>query len=109
MTASEVLGKYEEEKGKINNITRQWIIKAMEEYRYSNLPIDDYRVLMEDIFKQWVDDEMKDGAYPNNILIPVRIDDIKKSELKRYTDHIDKVYREVNSKQINDLFGNYEG
>lgn len=53
--------------------------------------------------------EMKEGNYPNNILIPVKIDDIKRSELKQYTGYIDKVYQRTNAKKINDLFGEYDG
>lgn len=64
----------------------------------------DYESTMQYIFKQWVDELTKDGDYPKDVLIPVKMEDIKKSSLPQYTQYIEEAYRKANVKGINDLF-----
>lgn len=59
---------------------------------------------MKFIFKQWVNELTENGDYPKDILIPVKMEDIKKSELPKYTQYIEEAYRKANSKAINDIF-----
>ena len=64
----------------------------------------DYESTMKFIFNQWVDELTKNGDYPKDILIPVKMEDIKKSELPKYTQYIEEAYRKANSRIINDIF-----
>lgn len=64
----------------------------------------DFESTMKFIFKKWVDELTENGDYPKDILIPVKMEDIKKSELPKYTQYIEEAYRKANSRTINDIF-----
>ena len=105
MTASEVLKKYQGDYGlDLAEEDVAIICAAMNEYRYCNFPVDDYAAVMDTIHKMWVDSVAVDGKYPSEVLIPVAYEDIKRSELGKYAEYIERAYQRANARIIGEIF-----
>lgn len=67
-----------------------------------------WKSIIDIAFKKMVDEEVAEGFYPRDILIPVEMGDIKNSALSKYTGYIDEAYQRENSRIIGDIFNNGE-